>query len=502
MLLCLCMTLPAQLGHSSTNHLQRALELINSGDLVAAESEAKLAVNDPTTRAVAWATLGTIRLQQNKYDEGAEFLRKALNLDSHLVGARISLGQVYALQGKKDQAREMFRQALRFDPANHNARLDLAQLESQAGNYQASLEAAEPILAELQHSPQGLIILARDYAGLQRKDSVRTLVPDWKALPEVLPDSSADFASLLVEQGLVHEAIGVLETAKQANPGSYYLNLALANCYLSSGNRAQASENYEQALALKAECVPCLRGLAEIARQDGNSEKALAYLIKARHIEPDDPEVLFEFGRVCMERDLVDDALTALKKAVALRPNEGTYTYLLASAHVARKQYAPARSLLLRLLDKHPDDAVLNYALGAVFYLESNFDAAETYLKKSIQLRSDQVAAYYYMGLVEVKKGDDDGAMRTFRDLLRRYPNHAATYEARGTILLKQNKYTDAQTALEKAIALDPNLAKAHYQLGTLLHRTGKVQESNEQLEMARKIESERQTPLQLFMPE
>ena len=276
MVLGLCMTLPPQLGYSSADHLQRALELVNRGDLVAAESEAELAANDPATRAVAWATLGTIRLQQKRYDEGAELLRKALSLDSHLVGARISLGGVYLLEGKKDQAREQFRQALRYDPTNYNARANLADLESEAGNYKASLETAKPIVAQLRQSPEGLMLVAKDYAGLQRKDSVRELVSDWKNLPPVATDSSIEFASLLVKTGLIHEAIDILEQAKRANPSSYRLNLTMGDCYLSANDLGKASASYEAALSLKDGCVPCLQGLAQIADRQGNTEKALA----------------------------------------------------------------------------------------------------------------------------------------------------------------------------------------------------------------------------------
>src|SRR6266542_4068301 len=94
-LLCLCLFCSVLSAHSPTNHLQRALELVNSGDLAGAEHEARLAIGQPQTQAVAWAMLGTIRLQQKKYQEGAEFLRHALKLDPHLVGARVSLGGVY-----------------------------------------------------------------------------------------------------------------------------------------------------------------------------------------------------------------------------------------------------------------------------------------------------------------------------------------------------------------------------------------------------------------------
>jgi tetratricopeptide (TPR) repeat protein len=70
---------------------------MSKGDLSGAEKEGRLALRDPSTRALAWASLGAIRFRQKKYEQGAEFLRTALRLDPRLVGARINLGDV---QGK------------------------------------------------------------------------------------------------------------------------------------------------------------------------------------------------------------------------------------------------------------------------------------------------------------------------------------------------------------------------------------------------------------------
>ena len=106
-----------------------------------------MALNDPGTRAAGWATLGVIRVRQRKYDEGAEFLQKALRIDSRLVGARINLGGVYVLQGKKDRAREMFSQALRLDPAT-------GMRASIWPNSRATLETTKPRSMRLNPFPR------------------------------------------------------------------------------------------------------------------------------------------------------------------------------------------------------------------------------------------------------------------------------------------------------------------------------------------------------------
>ena len=89
-LLCAVLALPGVV-RPSTNHLQTALELFNQGDLEGAEKEARFALNAPQDRAPAWEILGTIRVQQKKYDEAVGFLRRALSLNPRLVGARVTL---------------------------------------------------------------------------------------------------------------------------------------------------------------------------------------------------------------------------------------------------------------------------------------------------------------------------------------------------------------------------------------------------------------------------
>jgi tetratricopeptide (TPR) repeat protein len=478
-------------GYTSTDHLQRSLQLLDQGDLNSAAGEARLALNSPSTRALACSVLGTIRLKQSRYGESIQFFHQALHLDPRLLGARINLGNAYLLQGKPDKARAMFGSALTLDPSNLNARFNLVKLEAASGRYRASLEAAQPILDNLSHSEEGLLALAQAYLGLHQKASAQALLPKWETLNGVAEQTSLSFASLFAKEELLQEAIEVLEKARAGVPASFDLALALGNCYFTKGDLKQAADSYESALHLKADCVPCMRQVAVIAERQGESDKAVAYLIRAKRLEPDNPEILFEFGKVCLTRNLIEDALPVLQRAVEQQPRNPSYTYVLASAYVAKKDFNTARELLDSLLKERPNDAVLNYAMGAILFLEVDLDNAERYLRKSISSNPNQLAAYYYLGLVVERKGEGEEAVRIFQDLLQAYPSHARTYEALGSILLKERKYTEAQQALEKAILLDSKSIQGHYQLGILLARIGQKEESSKHLETAQKLEAE-----------
>ena len=493
---------------AQTSHIETATQLLNNGDTEHAEAEARKALQIPSARALALAMLGTIRLQQGQTEESIKFLTQALALNPKMIGARTTLGNAYAFSNQPDLAAKSFRQVLDLDPSNLNARFDLFKLEASRQNFQKSLDVATPILPQLLVSDEGLVVLATDYGALGKKKELEDVVAYWHKLPEPSDESALDFASTLLVYGMKTEAISVLEDQEKRLKGHAQTDttLRLANAFLAVGLVDDAERNAQRALSQKAECTACYRMLAQIAEHQGDGEKALSYLVRAKQLSPQDPEVLFEFGRVCLERNLLDDALPALSKAVKLRPDNDAYVYALGSANVGKQHLADALQLFQQLLKKHPQDASLMYAIGAVYYLESKFTEAESLLKQSLATQPNQTGAAYYLALTYDAMGDDERAVPIFRDLLKRNPQHAPSYVKLGGILVRQHQYEEAQRDLEQAVSLDPNSVEAHYQLGVVLRRVGKSAESETQFAESRRLETEqsaqRDLHLRLLLPD
>ena len=494
----------ASVGIAQLSHIEAAAQLLSQGHAEEAEHEARLAMGDPTTRPLALAMLGTIRLQQGQYKVSIQFLNQALKLNPHLPGTWTTLGDAYALQDKPDLARKSFEQALKIDPTNNNARYDLAKLEASQHNYQRSLDAARPIVAELRRSDEGLLLLATDYGSLGEKEALAGVIRAWQDLPIPSDESSLQFGQILVKYGMAAEAKGIFEAVESRNAGHTTVTLAgnLGKSYLLMADLDGAERNFQLALTLNPACAACDLGVAEVAEQQKDSEKALAYLLKAKQLEPENPDILFEFGKVCLERNLIDDAVSALSKAAALKPDRDSYVYVLASAYVARDDLPKAESLLRGLLQKHPQDQVLNYAMGTVYYLQGHYTEARSSLEQSLQEEPNQVAASYYLSLTYSHLGQNDRAVALLRNLIESHPQYAPSYVKLGTILVAEHDYAEAQEDLERAIALDPTSAQAHYQLYLLFHLLGKSAESKQQYAEWQKLKTEHseRTHLQLHL--
>jgi len=498
----------AKAACAQTSPIENAAQFLKNGDTAQAEVEARKALHTPATRPLALAMLGTIRLQQGNTAESVKLLEQALALNPKLVGARTTLGNAYAFSGKGELAAKCFRQVLKLDPNNFDARFDLFKLESSRRNFQQSLDWAKPMMPQLLESDEAIVALAADYGALGKKEELRNLVPHWQRLTDASDEAALDFGSTLLLYGMKPEATEVFEQEEArvaARPRSG-LALKLGSAFLTLGLFDKAERNAQLSLSLSADCLACYQTLAQVAERQDNSEKALAYLAAAKKLAPEDPDVLFEFGKVCLERNLVDDALPALSRAVELKPENDSYVYVLGSANVARGHLPDALKLFQQLLQKHPADAVLTYAIGAVYYLQGKYSEAETSLTQSLAVQPNQVAASYYLALTYDAIGDDDRAIPIFRDLLKNNPKHVPSYVKLGGILLRAHQYEEAQQNLQRAVSLDPDSVEAHYQLGLVLRRLGKSADSESEFAESRKLEAEQRAQkdvrLRLLLPD
>lgn len=465
--------------------------LAQQGRLDEADQQARLALSDPETRAVAYSVLGAIRFQQKRLDESASLLQKAIQLEPRLLGAHLSLAEVYKLQGKPVMALRMFRRALELDPSNATARVALARSETEKGNYQRSLDLAQPVLAAFKQSPDGLLVLVTNYLKTGKRAAAVEAAGDWARLVDVPQDASISFALLLVEGGVVAEAIEILERVEQTSPPSYELAFNLGGAYVLNGDPARALDAYDLALSLKPGSLPALRQAAGIAERQGELERSLSYWMRARKIDADDADILLGFGRVCLKMDLLEDAEPALTRAAALRPDELAYQYTLAAAKVGKRQFEAAQALLESLVEKRPQDPQLQYALGSVLYMQGQLADAAVRLQESVRLQPEQLASHYYLALIARDQGHDPDAIAILEKLLRRYPDHAPSCETLGGLLMSAQRYTESESHLRTAVRLNPTSVKANYQLGLLLARMGKKEEAATQLELAKSLRKE-----------
>jgi len=105
--------------------------------------------------------------------------------------------------------------------------------------------------------------------------------------------------------------------------------LSIASDSLEKGEFEKAEELYNKVLYLEPQNVDSLIGLGKIAEGRNDINQAYEYLNNALAFAPDNPQVLFNYVRVAMKMDYIDNAKHALTKLHEINPSSNQYRKLL-----------------------------------------------------------------------------------------------------------------------------------------------------------------------------
>lgn len=471
------------------DRLQRAAEMIRNGQFATAEAELNLVLRRTPREANALNLLGVVRAEQHRSREAEQLFLRAIEINKSLSGAYLNLGQLYLVQGKTDRALWAFTEAGKLQPESPTINFNLASLYEQKKEYGRALEHLSKIPVA-QMDSDALFLLIKSHLALNHLQEAKALSAPLREPGKVPPDMAAAFAAVFAQHQLFDDAIEILEAARQGTGPSYALLYNLGASFYQKGERRRAEESYQAALSLKRDDVPTLRALANIARADGELEKALSYLVRARKVAPDSAAVLADFGWTALNMNLLYDALSALERLHRMKPVEPDYLYPLAIARLNNGESAQALSLINSYIEARPKDGRGYFVLGAILYGAKRFPEARIALQRSLSL-ANYPDTEYYLGMIAHNEGDEEQAISWFRRALTSDPTNSATHSALGIALAKQKNYQAARIELERAIELDPKDQTAHYQLGLVYGRLGEKERSRAMFAISDKLRSE-----------
>src|SRR5258705_1635032 len=119
------------------------------------------------------------------------------------------------------------------------------------------------------------------------------------------------------------------------------------------------------------------------------------------------------------------DAVTAFKREVSLRPNYAAYFYL-GNSYVYARQFGSGVDAYKEAIRIDPDDPVAHLQLGVAYdYLNQYEQAVEEY-KRAINLNPDDEKAHYCLAIVYLAMGNKAAALEQYEILRKVNPDEAA----------------------------------------------------------------------------
>jgi tetratricopeptide (TPR) repeat protein len=242
-----------------------------------------------------------------RYAAAAEDFQQAVQTAPYLAEGHYMLGQVYRRMSFDELAEESYRRSLRLMPDFEPAQQEFCKLLHERGAY----EQANAILLEMQQkAPNDSFVLGEMAINLLGLGQPQRAIPLLQKYNQVTARQGWGYAQL----GRAYELLGETKSAVQNYQQALEIDPYLSMTYhwyglllAREGDEAQSRElldRYDQlrklqtmehdlnmALLRNADDLPTIVRLAQVRKQLGRGQEALAALKRARRIAPNDPDL-------------------------------------------------------------------------------------------------------------------------------------------------------------------------------------------------------------------
>lgn len=221
-----------------------------------------------------------------------------------------------------------------------------------------------------------------------------------------------------------------------------------------------------------------LVALGNVYRKYGNSAKALTCWEKALTINPGRVDAYDGMAMVAMEKGENDRAAELWGKAVSLQPQARDFRSYLAQALSRAERHDEAIRILLEEIRQFPMSALAHYLLGQEYMLIKDFAKAKSCYEKAIEYSPNYTGAYYGLMTVchrlklndEARQAkvrfdeckvrdtlDTRNLIRSRNDLGGSWKSAIETYLAAETLYRRAGDFDRAGVSLRRAEAIDPD---------------------------------------------
>jgi tetratricopeptide (TPR) repeat protein len=319
-----------------------------------------------------YAQVGEKALAEQRYDEAAQAFEKLRELAPNVAEIHARLGLIYYQAGKFSHAIPALRQALKLKPTLPNLDVLLALSLAETGQWQEALPALQKGFKQTKDAAlrrSAGLQLQRAFTGLQQDDkAVEVALELMRAFPqdpEILYHASRLFANyaylsavklsavapdslwLQLAAGEAHESQGHWDSALGAyrevvklnprHPGLHFRlgRVQLARAAQDANAEAAALQEFEQELQLDPTNANAAYEAGELHRKAARFDRAAQLFAQAVKHYPDFEEALVGLGRTLISLRQAEQALSPLRKAIALNANNEVTWFQLAQAYRA-----------------------------------------------------------------------------------------------------------------------------------------------------------------------
>src|SRR5215469_6069063 len=366
-----------------------------------------------------------------------------------------------------------------------NDLLDEAQAALDKNDYEAAVTPLQKFIAEKPDVAYAHFQLAYAYTALKRPDDARQEFERCIALDPKMPEAQLNLGILLLEKQPA-EAVAPLRKAVELLPSEsrprYLLGLAqelsgaaesfegaarldpkdgdsltrLGQVLLRQGKPAGAEGKFRASLDLQPKSPAALEGLAQSLDQQKKPQAVEAYR-NYLAVQPDDKGARSRLVHLLVEQQKYDEAVAENGKNNAGQPVTVDDLKLRADIEISQNKLDEAITTLRQAIALAPNDAQLHGGLGRVYLQKRQFGDAEKELKAALELDRHNLAYWKDLSSTYYLAGNWQAALAALDVIGKAEAGGAGTWFIRALCYDKLNQVQPALDAYRKFLELDEN---------------------------------------------
>lgn len=213
-----------------------------------------------------------------------------------------------------------------------------------------------------------------------------------------------------------------LEQAIAQGRATYESHLLLGQTLRRLHRPLDAVAQFERAARLRPTAEVVLeQALAE--REAGHPAAAETALLRARQLRPDDAQIAYQLGLVCLEQGHLAQAEGELEAGLQLEPDHPGILAALGRIQAARHEWEPACAFFRRAIAARPDDAGAYLELGRALMALHRLKEATRALEQAVALAPLSAESHVALGMCYHAQGKRHQARDAMRQAIELDPH-------------------------------------------------------------------------------
>ena len=209
-------------------------------------------------------------------------------------------------------------------------------------------------------------------------------------------------------------------------PGNSYYYYLEAQLQKNKGNVDKAIAYLEAAIDAAPDALYLKKELVVLHLHKQKYEKALEMVENILAAEPESPDFLIMKASILQTLDPDAEIIPIYKRVLSIDPERQQIYKILGKLYMDQGKFEPARDVFERMVEHFPDDYVGHFYLGKIHAGQGNFEQAEAAFKKTVSLAPSLNQPRWELVKLYKSRNMGDKAISIYEEILDQDPKNVA----------------------------------------------------------------------------